>query len=168
MHPSFSTQVNRSSLANSSAAFAPSTREMLAVSVHPLSAILPLIASTEIMTRCFPIASQSSLRNCVLRMGSFSVLRSAFHAAEPMMTFSAPSEISCRAFFTSRIPPPTLTLPLRSRDFSSSVFFVLPFSSVLRIAASRSMIATSPYVSNCAIRASASSRCNTRSLPFFN
>jgi len=167
IQPSFSTQVNSSSLAYFSASRAPSMSGMFAVSVQPFTAMLPLIASTEMITRCLPIAASSSSRNAVFKIDSPS-FRDVFHAADPMMTFSAPREISSRAFFTSRMPPPTRTLPFLSKDFKSAVLAVLPFSSVWRSAASRSMMATSPYLLKSAMRLSASSRCSIKSLPFLS
>ncbi len=157
MQPSFSTQVNKSSEQNFSACFAPSTKGISTVSVQPFTAIFPWIESTEIITRCLPIASQSSLKNSSFKKDSPSFGHS-FQAAEPTITFSAPRLISSRAFFTLRIPPPTRTFPLRRICFKSSVFFVLPFSSVLRRAWSKSITATSPYLLKSEIKASASSR----------
>ena len=167
IQPSFSTQVNKSSEQYFSASFAPSIRGISTVSVQPFTAILPLIASTEIMTRCLPIFSQSSFKNSSLRTDS-PAFGFGFQAALPTITFSAPREINSRAFFTSRIPPPTRTFPRLSKDLSRAVFFVLPFSSVLRSAWSRSMIATSPYLSKSEIKESASSRFKTKSFPFLS
>ena len=143
MHPSFSTHVKRSSEQYCSACLAPSINETSIVSVQPLTAILPLIASTEIMMRCLPIAFTSSSRNSVLRTVSPG-LGSFFHALEPMITFSAPREISSLARFTVLTPPPVLTFPLRRRLFKRFVFTVFPFASTWPIAASRSITATSP------------------------
>ena len=167
MQPSFSTQVKRSSEQYSSASFAPSISGTSIVSVQPFTAIFPFKASTPIIMRCFPIAATSSSKNSVFKTSElFSGF--FFQALEPIITFSAPREINSRARFTERTPPPVRTFPLRKRLFKSGVFTVSPFGFVFPIAASRSITATSPYLSNSFIRASASSRCRTSSFPFFN
>ena len=131
----------RSSLAHCSACFAPSMSGIPAVSVHPFTAIIPLMASTEIITLCLPIALCSSDKKPVSSFPSF-------HAEEPIITFSAPSDISSLAFFTSRIPPPTRTEPFLRRLFNMGVLRVSPFCFpsliILPKAASRSMTAVSP------------------------
>ena len=167
MQPSFSTQVNKSSEQYFSAIFAPSIKETSIVSVQPFTAIFPFRASTPIIMRCFPIALTSSSRNSVfktllLSSGDF------FQAEEPMITFSAPREISSFARLTEWIPPPVLTLPFLRRLFKSGVFIVSPFGFVWPIAASKSITATSPYLLNSFMRASASSLLRTSSFPFFN
>ena len=167
MQPSFSTQVNKSSEQNFSACFAPSTRGISTVSVQPLTAILPFIASTEIMILSFPIAAASSFKKSSFKTDSPGC-GFVFHAAEPIITFSAPRLTSSRARFTVRIPPPVRTFPRWRSDFKRWVFTVFPFASTFPSAASRSITATSPYMSNWLISASASSRCKTSSLPFLS
>ena len=172
MQPSFSTQVNKSSEQYFSASFAAFISGIPLVSFQPLIAIIPSIASTEMMILCFPIVSASSSRKALFKISPFARSSPVAQAALPMMTFSAPSEISSFACFALRIPPPTLTLLLCKRDFRSSVFAVVtrPFASVsvLPIAASRSIIAVSPNLSKSLMSSSALSRSKIFSFPFLS